>query len=190
MRQAALSSHPDKVAEGEREAAEMKFKSVSKAYEILYDDQKRHLYDTHGMSAFDPSQGGGMGGGPDLEEMLSQMFGMNMGGGMPPGMGGVGAGPARPRKGAAEEHPYQVTLEDLYKGKTTKFASTKNVICSHCKGSGGKEKAKAKQCASCGGRGKFRASSLCLSTLNSVSRYEAGSSFCWARFSHSGDRHM
>ena len=153
-RQAALSSHPDKVAEEERDVAEIKFKSVSKAYEILYDDNKRQLYDTHGMSAFDPSQGAGMGAGPDLEDMLSQMFGMGMGGGMPPGTGGMGADPQKPHRGADEEHPYQVALEDLYKGKTTKFASTKNIICSHCKGSGGKEKAKAKQCASCAGKGK------------------------------------
>lgn len=148
--QAALSSHPDKVAEDERSAAEIKFKSVSKAYEILYDDDKRHLYDTHGMSAFDGSRDHGAGAGPDLEDMLAQMFGM--GSSMPPGFGGTG-GPNKPRKGATEEHPYQVTLEDLYKGKTTKFASTKDVICSLCKGSGGKEKAKAKQCASCQGRG-------------------------------------
>ena len=103
------------------------------------------------MSAFDSAHGHGMGAGPDLEEMLSHMFGM--GGGMPPGFGGTG--PRRSKKGDDEEHPYQVTLEDLYKGKTTKFASTKNVICSHCKGSGGKEKAKAKQCASCQGKGTF-----------------------------------
>lgn len=101
------------------------------------------------MAAFDPAHGHGAGAGPDLEDMLAQMFGM--GGGMPPGFGGPG--PQRTRKGADEEHPYQVSLEDLYKGKTTKFASTKNVICSHCKGSGGKEKAKAKQCASCQGKG-------------------------------------
>ena len=78
------------------------------------------------MSAFDSAHGNGMGAGPDLEEMLSQMFGM--GGGMPPGFRG---GPRRSRKGDDEEHPYQVTLEDLYKGKTTKFASRKHVICSH-----------------------------------------------------------
>ena len=101
------------------------------------------------MSAFDSGHGSGMEAGADLEEMLQQMFGM--GGGMPPGFGG--ARPQKPRKGSDEEHPYQVTLEELYKGKTAKFASTKNVICSHCKGSGGKEKAKPKQCASCQGRG-------------------------------------
>ena len=150
--QAALSSHPDKVGEKERAAAEIKFKSISKAYEILYDDNKRHLYDTHGMSAFDGSHGPGAGAGADLDEMLAQMFGM--GGGMPSGFGG-GAGPREPRRGSDEEHPYQVTLEDLYKGKTTKFASTKNVICKHCKGSGGKDKAKAKQCASCQGKGLY-----------------------------------
>lgn len=102
------------------------------------------------MSAFEGKNGPGAGAGPDLEEMLAQMFGM--GGGMPPGFGEA-AGPQKSRKGADEEHAYQVTLEDLYKGKTTKFASTKNVVCSHCKGSGGKETAKAKQCASCQGKG-------------------------------------
>lgn len=104
------------------------------------------------MSAFDGVHGNGMGASPDLEEMLSQMFGM--GGGVPSDFGGQG--PRRSRKGNDEEHAYQVTLEDLYKGKSTKFASTKNVICSHCKGSGGKEKAKAKQCASCQGKGRSK----------------------------------
>ena len=70
---------------------------------------------------------------------------------MPPGSGG--GRPQRPSMGDDEQHSYQVTLEELYKGKTAKFASTKNVICSHCKGSGGKEKAKPKQCSSCEGRG-------------------------------------
>lgn len=105
------------------------------------------------MSAFDSGRGNGMGAGVDLEEMLQQMFGMDMGGGVPPGFGG--GRPQRPAKGDDEQHPYQVTLEELYKGKTAKFASTKNVICSHCKGSGGKEKAKPKQCSSCEGRGVF-----------------------------------
>jgi DnaJ family protein A protein 2 len=33
---AALKSHPDKVSEEQREEAELKFKSVSQAYEILF----------------------------------------------------------------------------------------------------------------------------------------------------------
>ena len=147
---AALANHPDKVAESEREAAETKFKEASQAYEILQDDEKRHLYDTHGMSAF---EGGGIGGGgPGFDDLLSSMFGMGMGGGGMPGFGGRPDG-RTPRKSPNEEQRYDVTLEDLYKGKTVKFSSTKNVICSICKGSGGKEKAKPKECATCKGQG-------------------------------------
>ncbi|TVY93254.1 DnaJ protein-like protein [Lachnellula willkommii] len=150
---AALQHHPDKVAEDQREESELKFKSVSQAYEILHDEEKRHLYDTHGMAAFDTSRGG-PGGGPDLDDILAQMFGGGMGGmGGMPGFGGEGGGPKRPRRGRDEEQKYQVSLEELYKGKTVKFASTKNIICSHCKGTGGKEKAKAQSCERCKGNG-------------------------------------
>src|SRR6266480_293589 len=144
---AALANHPDKVAEADREMAEIKFKAANQAYEILYDDEKRQLYDTHGMAAFDGSGGPG-GMGTDLDDILN-MFGM--GGGMA-GFGGPG-GPKRPRRSPNEEQKYEVSLEDLYKGKTVKFASTKNVICSKCKGTGGKEDAKPKDCATCKGQG-------------------------------------
>ena len=163
--------------ENERTSAETQFKAVGLAYDILYDDQKRHLYDTHGMSAFDNSKGAGMGAGVDLEEMLSQMFGMGaglggMGGGMPPEFG-AGPGPRKPKKGPNDEQTYTVTLEELYKGKTAKFSSKKNVICSHCKGSGGKERAKPKSCASCQGRGMYQRSHV-VSALNMRNRIEAG----------------
>lgn len=115
------------------------------------------------MSAFDGSRPGpgGMGGDVDLDDLLSQMFGMGGGmggmGGMP-GMGGMGGagGPRRgPRRGKDEVQEYEVSLEELYKGKTTRFASTKNVICETCKGSGGKDKAKPHDCSVCGGQGLF-----------------------------------
>ncbi|KAJ5650308.1 DnaJ protein [Penicillium longicatenatum] len=166
-RKAALSNHPDKVAEEERPAAEIKFKAVQEAYEILYDEDKRHIYDTHGMSAFNGSGEpgmGGMGGGPDLDDLLAQMFGgMGGMGGMPgmggmggmPGMGGMGGMPGgKPRTSPNEEQDYEISLEDLYKGKTVKFTSVKNVICSLCDGKGGKEKAKAKKCSTCDGLGQ------------------------------------
>ena len=89
-----------------------------------------------------------MGAEVDLDDILQQMFGMGGGGG-----GGGGSGPKRPRRGRDEEQKYPVTLEELYKGKTVKFASTKNVICSHCKGTGGKEKAKSTTCERCKGNG-------------------------------------
>lgn len=147
-----MQHHPDKVGEDDRENAEVRFKQISEAYEILYDDQKKDMYDMHGMSAFDRSSGPATE--PDLEDILEQMFGFNMGGG-----GGMpGAGQQGPRKGADEKQQYTVTLEDLYKGKTVKFSSVKNVICVTCHGKGGKERAKPKQCSTCKGRGMLRSS--------------------------------
>ncbi|KAF1962352.1 hypothetical protein CC80DRAFT_159800 [Byssothecium circinans] len=156
---AALSHHPDKVAEDERVEAEVRFKAAKQAYEILYDDDKRHLYDSHGMAAFDPSRGGGAGGEPDIDDIFAQMF-SGMGGfpGGMPGMGGMGGGGPGgrpvPRKGRSVEQEYEVTLEELYKGKTTKFSNTKNVVCQTCKGSGGKQGAKSHDCGVCHGRGQ------------------------------------
>ncbi|KAF2710037.1 DnaJ-domain-containing protein [Pleomassaria siparia CBS 279.74] len=157
---AALAHHPDKVAEDDRVEAEVRFKAAKQAYEILYDDDKRHLYDAHGMAAFDPSRGGGgMGGEPDIDDIFAQMFGSGMNFGGMPGMGGMGGMPGGPggrnvpRKGRSVEQEYEVTLEELYKGKTTKFSNTKNVICGICKGSGGKANAKTHACSVCGGRG-------------------------------------
>ena len=88
-----------------------------------------------------------MGANVDMEDLLSQMFGF---GGMP-GMGGTG--PRKPRKGRDEEKPYEITLEEMYAGKSKKFAITKTVVCGHCKGKGGKENARAKECATCRGKG-------------------------------------
>lgn len=116
------------------------------------------MYDTHGMAAFEKGQNGFPGGaGPDLDDILAQMFGGGMGGdpfGMGGGMPGGPGGRRKRGKGRPEMQQYEVTLEELYKGKTTKFASTKNVLCTHCHGSGGKnEKVKAKTCDTCKGRG-------------------------------------
>ncbi|KAG9853524.1 aspartate aminotransferase, partial [Aureobasidium melanogenum] len=155
---AARTHHPDKVPEDQRAAADERFKDIQQAYEILSDDSTREMYDMHGMAAFEKGGAGG-GAGPDLDDILAQMFGQGMGGmgggfegmGGMPGMGGMGG--RGPRKSKNEVQEYEVTLEELYKGKTTRFASTKNVICTNCEGSGGKANAKPKKCGTCDGRG-------------------------------------
>lgn len=68
-------------------------------------------------------------------------------------MGGMGGRQQKPKRSPDENQKYEVGLEDLYKGKTTRFTSTKNVICSSCSGSGGKKDAKPKKCANCEGKG-------------------------------------
>ena len=117
-----------------------------------------------------------MPNGPtDVDDLLAQMFGMGGGmggmGGMP-GMGGPGGRPvpSRARKGQDDVQEYEISLEDLYKGKTVRFASTKKVVCGHCKGRGGKEGAKPKQCSSCGGQGGFPAVGTLSSHTNALAQ--------------------
>lgn len=94
-----------------------------------------------------------MGQEADINDLFAQMFMGGMGGmGGMPGMGGGGR-PKKPRRGPDEESKYNVSLEDLYKGKTVKFAANKKVVCGTCHGSGGKEKVKSHTCDRCKGDG-------------------------------------
>lgn len=83
------------------------------------------------------------------QDLFSQLFG---GGGGFFGGGGRGGRPSGPRKGKDLVHRIKVSLEDLYKGKTSKLALQKHVLCGKCKGKGGKEGA-VKTCGSCRGQG-------------------------------------
>ncbi|KAG4306068.1 hypothetical protein PORY_000056 [Pneumocystis oryctolagi] len=59
---AALANHPDKVPAERRAAAERRFKEVKEAYEVLYDDQQRRLFDLYGLAGLSG------GAGPVREE--------------------------------------------------------------------------------------------------------------------------
>ncbi|KIL69507.1 hypothetical protein M378DRAFT_20903 [Amanita muscaria Koide BX008] len=136
-RKKALRLHPDKGGDPEL------FKEVTHAYEILSDPEKRKIYDARGEAGL--SEQGGMGG-MDPQDLFSQLFG---GAG---GFFGGGGRPSGPRKTKDLVHRVSVTLEELYKGKTTKLALTRNIICTKCKGRGGKEGAN-RSCTTCAGRG-------------------------------------
>ena len=69
-RKLALKTHPDKVPAEEREKAEKEFKDISRAYEVLSDNEKREQYDRYGNMSLEPNfnpafanTGGGGGGG-------------------------------------------------------------------------------------------------------------------------------
>ncbi|KAM0753012.1 hypothetical protein T439DRAFT_323622 [Meredithblackwellia eburnea MCA 4105] len=140
-RKKALLLHPDK-----NPNAGEQFKDVSHAYEILSDADKRRVYDQYGEEGL--SGGGGMGG-MDPQDLFSQLFG---GGGGFFGGGGGGGRRQGPKKGKDLVHRIKVSLEELYKGKTTKLALQKHVLCSKCNGKGGKEGA-VKTCNTCHGQG-------------------------------------
>lgn len=140
-RKLALKYHPDKNPD-----AGEKFKEISHAYDVLSDSQKRDIYDQFGEEGL--SGGGGGGAGMDANDIFSQFFG---GGGM---FGGGGGGRQRgPRKAPAMEHTLNVTLEELYLGKTSRLSLNRDRHCTSCKGSGAKDGASASTCGDCHGRG-------------------------------------
>ncbi|EFP11208.1 CRE-DNJ-19 protein [Caenorhabditis remanei] len=153
----AKEYHPDKNSDhGD------KFKEISFAYEVLSDPAKRRLYDARGLEGVQGGGGGGGGGFPG--GLFSHFFGQggdddddddDMGGhpfgGLFGGLGGHRGGPRR-RKFQDTVHPLNVTLEELYLGKTSKLKLSKKALCKTCEGSGGKKGEKYK-CDGCRGRG-------------------------------------
>src|SRR2546421_12837576 len=82
-----MKHHPDRVASGEKDAAEAKFKEITEAYEVLRDPERRATYDRYGEAGL--KRRGGSGGGGftpfDLSEALN-IFMRDFG-----GLGGVDA---------------------------------------------------------------------------------------------------
>lgn len=120
-RKLAAKHHPDKGGDAD------KFKEISAAYEILSDKEQRAKYDKYGLEGVS-DEGHGHPGGDDL-------FNMFFGG------GGGRRGSGR-RKGPNVTHKLNVSLEDLYNGKTVKMAVKRKVIigdaktCTKCRGQG------------------------------------------------------
>ncbi|KOS18881.1 Mitochondrial protein import protein mas5 [Escovopsis weberi] len=145
----ALKHHPDKNAHNPE--AEEKFKEISHAYEILSDSQKRQIYDQYGEAGLEG--GAGAGGGMAAEDLFAQFFGGGSFGGMG-GMGGMFGGMQNrgPPKARTIHHTHKVSLEDIYRGKISKLALQRSIICPKCEGLGGKEGA-VRKCAGCNGQG-------------------------------------
>ncbi|CAL1716820.1 unnamed protein product [Somion occarium] len=116
------------------------------SYEILSSVETRETYDRFGMEGI--SGNGGRGPSMDAADLFAELFGgANFGFNFGPDM--------RPRRTRGEDTiiNYDVTLEDLYNGKTVRMNMEKQIVCQVCKGSGAKGSAKPKQCAKCEGKG-------------------------------------
>jgi DnaJ-class molecular chaperone len=150
------TAHPDKGGNEEE------FKKITKAHEILTNEESKQFYDQTGQIPGEngaPEAGQGMGGFPgfgggvpfDLGAMFGHMFG---GGGGGFHGGPTGQGP-RPRQKRGEKAPPKVqhipvSLRQLYGGYVINFSFDRLKFCTDCKGSGAKSK---ETCGVCRGRG-------------------------------------
>src|SRR5664280_2430695 len=75
----AMKFHPDRNADNPQ-AAEVKFKQIKEAYEVLSDPKKRSAYDQFGDAGVDPSMGGRSGGAEGFSDIFGDVFGDIFGG--------------------------------------------------------------------------------------------------------------
>jgi molecular chaperone DnaJ len=157
FRKLAMKYHPDKNP-GDAEA-EIKFKEINEAYQVLSDGQKRAAYDRFGHAAF--QNGGGGPGGPGfgnefgdfMSDIFDTFFGDPRGG---RGGGRAGGAPGRER-GSDMRYNLEVTLEEAYGGKAASVTIPTSVSCDVCSGTGAKAGSKPRACPTCGGAGRVRA---------------------------------
>ena len=160
-RKLARKHHPD-VNPGNREAEE-RFKSVSEAYDILGDPEKRKLYDEFGMagvqSGFDADkarayreqaqawqsadgQQSGFGGYANFEDLFGDIFRER-------------GAPEQPARGGDFESELEIGLLDAVRGLSTTIAIQRPEVCPTCGGNGA-DPASATACPECKGEGRVR----------------------------------
>ncbi|MFL5607694.1 MAG: molecular chaperone DnaJ [Gemmatimonadaceae bacterium] len=152
-RKLAMTYHPDR--NGGAKDAEEKFKSITEAYDVLRDPQKRAAYDRYGEAGLR----GGAGGfhHVDLSEALN-IFMQNFGGfsGLDDLFGGRGQGGGGPRTGSDVKITVELTLAEVATGVEKEVKLRVLDVCEHCAGSGAEPGTKVQKCPTCAGHGEVR----------------------------------
>jgi len=136
----AIKMHPDKNP-GNTEI-EKQFQEINNAYSILSDPEKRRIYDQYGEEGLKDGGNRGGGGGWDI---FQNFFG---GGG-----GRRQGGRAEMKKGQPITIQLECTLEDLYNGRELEVLQKRQILCSHCRGTGAEDPNDVSTCPICGGSG-------------------------------------
>jgi DnaJ family protein A protein 2 len=170
-KKAALKHHPDRNPNNPDATA--KFQEVGKAFATLGDPEKRKRYDQFGViDGENDGQGNGMGGMNPFD-IFQNMFGGGgggnggnggNGGGIPfgnifggmGGMGGMGGNGGNQRiRSPDKKITLNISLIDVYKGRTVPIEFTKIICCDSCEGCGALTKDCIKTCKPCNGQGRI-----------------------------------
>lgn len=150
-RKAAKKYHPD-LNPGDKQA-EMTFKEVNLAYEVLSDETKRRNYDMYGEDSLKEGfDSGGFGGFGDIFGDIFDIFGGGFSGNY------SSADTKAPRKG--DDIRADVTLEfkEAVFGTEKEITIRRQEECEHCHGEGTEPGTEKHKCTECNGSGQVRES--------------------------------
>ncbi|MGZ8165100.1 MAG: molecular chaperone DnaJ [Methylobacter sp.] len=146
-RSLAMKFHPDRNSDNPQEA-EVKFKQIKEAYEVLSDPKKRSAYDQFGHAGVDASMGGRGGfGGESFSDVFGDVFGDIFGGGRQR---------SNVQRGSDLRYNLELTLEEAVAGTEAKIRVPVLVACGECHGSGAKKGSSPIICSTCHGHGQVR----------------------------------
>lgn len=144
-RKLAMQHHPDRNV-GDAEA-EVRFKEVTEAYEVLRDPQKRQIYDRHGHAGLSGMGGGGVDPRTAFHDLFDDLLGSFFGG------GGRRQARGGPRPGRDIQAVLDIDLVEAATGVKKTQTVPREEFCKDCNGSGAKPGTKPATCRRCGGQG-------------------------------------
>lgn len=146
-----MEHHPDRNP-NDPKGAEIKFKEVGEAYEVLSDSKKRSIYDQvghEGLSGMGGARGGAAAGGfSNMSDIFGDIFGDIFSGG--------GGGGSRPQRGADLGYNLELSLEEAVHGTEKKIQIPIVVTCEECGGGGARKGTHPTECTACHGSGAVR----------------------------------
>ena len=146
-RKLAMKHHPDRNPDNPK--AEVQFKEMKEAYEMLSDANKRAAYDQYGHAGVDPQAGvGGGAGHANFSDAFGDIFGDIFGGGR--------GGRSNVYRGADLRYNLEISLEEAARGTETRIRIPTMDECGTCHGSGAKPGTQPTTCPTCNGHGQVR----------------------------------